>query len=226
MAEIRAVFERTSDGAQYQMSDDDVAMMARALYGEKHGKFPAYEEAAAICWTWLNRYMLWPGGMSKWDKADGDPHPIRAANLAKVIKYQSQTTSPKWRRDGSSCKGKTTGNCAPSRLKWRDKMAHTPLAQTPIKFRQFAADFAAGNVAYYPFVDFASFAWAVNHGVQVMPGGESFLEKDVATPKGWKPGEVIIVGKSYHGGGLSLPAKIGIGVFIAAVAWSGYQLLK
>jgi hypothetical protein len=223
----RAVFARTSDGAVYEMTDKDVDFMARALWGEKHRPSCPENEASAILWTWLQRFMLWPGkeanglGMKRWGK------------LWKMIRSHSQPVNPIWRRDGSRCKpgGEYYGkkNCAEANLRWRDKMAYTPMSRTPIRMREYAERMAAGdlpNLGSDKFVDFASTKYAKAHGYQITPKGEHFLDKQWGKPKGWKAGTVEIVGQEWRRAGLSTGEKFALGAGVVLISWAAWRLWR
>jgi len=194
----RATFRTTFDEFDYVLSAEDILWLGVAAYGESHGNCDP-DECAAMMWTWLNRFMLHARRPKVWP------------SVANLIKNHSQPVNPKWRRTGSFCKGKAqSGDCATSRLKWRDKMADLLNAgEIPDKIVPILTDFVAGRIpepAGGPWVDFANNKVARNHGTRLYAKGNYYLnpEQVAASPlkTAFQPGTVAVLGVNTSNTGL------------------------
>ena len=189
-----ATFRRTHDGHTYVPDEEDLNILARALWGEE-GEKAEQKAMAATAWTWMNRYMLHPGQIRHWPR------------LADLIKGHSQPVNPKWRRDGAYCRPggskASSGDCEERLLQRREKYAFTAWPQVPATTREFAARFLCGGVEQFsdpPLVNFAAWSRTKNKSgvVQVVPGGQGYLPPSSDSSSSyWKPGTVEVSGGSY-----------------------------
>jgi len=127
----RATFK--SSRASYRLEDEDIDVLARALWGEC-GEAPSYKHCGAVAWTMLRRWMLWPRGvgLQQWPT-------FRA-----FIRAFSQPVNPKWSSaDTDACK-RNPDVCTPAKLERRRRIQRADYNAIPEIPRLAAEAFAIG----------------------------------------------------------------------------------
>lgn len=119
----------TFGGHSYQITDEDVLWMARAVAGEGGDA----RDHLAIPWTYAQRFaLLYP----------------RFTSLATLIRNHSQPVNPRWARGGEFCGpgGRYVGDerCSEARLAARDRAAARTLADIPTAIRYIVTQWAKG----------------------------------------------------------------------------------
>lgn len=123
-------------GKTFQLSDSDTEWLARSIRGEC-GSTPTRDEAAAVCWALMNRFML-VRGFESWH------------SFTDLVRAFSQPVNPKWFADGEFCTagGKYAGRpeCDSKKTAWRYQLSHTPISSLGASAK-FAREFQAGTLA-------------------------------------------------------------------------------
>jgi len=173
----RGRFVREHDGTEYVPSNEDVEWLAKSLWGEG-GSDITRTEAAAVAWTMMRRFLLWPG--DRWD------------SFTQLVRSFSQPVNPAWLDpSGPKCR-KHPDYCQDSHIRRRRKIQGASWGDVPEKARLHAVSFLAGVLPDQlgaEYVDFASTPRARRIGRDV--GGNFFLTKS-QTDMGWLPGGVRV----------------------------------
>jgi hypothetical protein len=170
------------DDVQYQLTDEDVETLGRALWGECGDAAPT-DHYAAVAWAMLQRWLRWPGGkgLEHWP------------TFAAFMRAFSQPINPDWARGGKKAKAHPE-YATEAMLQRREEITNTPWSQMPPTPRLAAELFAMGQLSnpVPEAVDFAAKALVKKKGLDGRTiGGNTFIAA-ADDPWKWSPGRVTV----------------------------------